>query len=252
MKDVGEDQWKKLDAQQKNILSIYKDAPEVDFNTPEGKALKAQADAVHLTLQPKQKGDKFGLQFSPDGHPVVFNQGTGEYQVGSENLGKPQNINEKDLPDELFPFLGPESKATGDPKAEEKASSLIHKGQGLQNTAAAYEQQAATLTSSLDKEKRADLLAKAGEARAQGVDLIGEGNDLRKSAPGDPEQKALRNEVAKFRVAISSNQSKAGAKPVARVDVVDTFNAIMALKDPRVRTERLKKFYEALPNIQIR
>lgn len=195
----------------------------------------------------KDKPPNLQLHDRKSGEEVTFNPETGE----TKSLGTfaaPTSIKDNQLDDSLFPFLGPEPKDTS---AEERKART--NGEALQREAADYEQQAAQFTSNLDKDKKMALLAKAAAAREQGNKFVQQGNEIRDAAAGTPEQKSLRAEVANFRLAVTNHRPKAGAQVVPINELVQTFNGIMAIKDPKVRADRLEKFYkQALPNIDIR
>jgi len=107
---ITKDDYDKLSDARKQVMDEYKAMPEVDFNTPEGKALKAQADKAGVIIGEKSKDDTVEFHIAPDGTPIIFNKSKQTYTKGPQGeFAKPpdytttnskiDNDNVKDLND---------------------------------------------------------------------------------------------------------------------------------------------------------
>jgi hypothetical protein len=249
MLDISKEQYSRMDKASQRALDKYKAMPR--YHRGDNPALDEELSRGG-TFVDKEPDDQLTFQIGPDGRPIVFNKKTGDYRVGNDNFSKGPTITDKDLPDELFGL--PSDKEISD-RAQASVGKLPE-GRRLRPGVVLP-----------DKYKNADGSfneAQYWKDKANGdVDI--NPSDLYENLPSDYEQrlagarntlrdsqKDLREEVAKFRTAVSNNRPAADAASVPLTKLVDDFKSILAIKDPKTRAAQLQKYYtEILPHVRI-
>lgn len=255
--DMSESVRKQIAADQEPYLKQWADLEEFDPNDLKYKDWTEAAARKGVVLIPKSKGQRYAVQIAPDGRVVTMNTSTGEYKIGNENLSRPVQISEKDLPDEMF---GLASEKEISDKAQASVGELP-KGRSLRVDVAQ------SLAQSDPQFRNSDgTLNEQAYWRAYGEgDTDIKPSHLYESLPSDYEQrvassrsrlrdsqKGLRSEVATFRSALMTHRPMSNAVTLPLPKVVDGFKQILQIKDAKVRAAKLKEYYtEVLPYIRI-
>lgn len=252
--DIDENTRKNITAEQEPFLKQWQDIDEFDTqNNPQHRQMAIEAAKRGLVLIDKQRGQKYSTQIAPDGRVVITNTSTGDYRVGNENLSKPVQITDKDLPDAMFGLY--DDKEIGD-KALASVGKLPEGRKVRADVAAKLPAKYRNQDGSFNedqywKDRANDEVSISPSELYENVPsdyeqrVAGERTKLRDS------QKATRAEVAKFRAALGNSRPNANAKGKPLTTVVEVFNAILSLP-PKERSTKLKEFYEQyIPNIRI-
>lgn len=251
--DMNEATRKRIAADQEPFLKQWQDLEEFDPQDPKYREFAMAAAKKGVVLIPKVRGQKYSAQVAPDGRIVITNTSTGDYKIGNENLSRPVQITDKDLPDTMFGLYD-------DKEISDRATASVGKlpeGRKVRPDVAAklppkYRNQDGSFNEDQYWKDRAnDEVSISPSELYENVPsdyeqrVAGERTKLRDS------QKALRTEVSKFRAALGNHRPSPNAKPKPLTKVAETFNAIMALP-PKERSAKLTEFYEKyIPNIRI-
>jgi hypothetical protein len=203
-----------------------------------------------LGLPEKTEKDAWQLHVVDDGNSkrmIAFNPRTLESKELSSYAKSSSGNPEKDYPDELFGLdsdkaLEDRAKGTVDPGTK------TYKLKQNANIPNAFIDE----NGNFDQPKYWDAYRK-GKTTVKPTEIFDETNDYGQRLSAETsrlrdEQKGNRQEVAKFRAAVSGAN---GNVPASKTDIVGLFNQIMAEKDQGKRSAMLTKLYARIPSLRI-
>lgn len=239
------------------LKTVYEVPEEFDPAAPENAALVSRMRAAGVPVLHKKKGKKFQTVTTPNGDLKVFDPDTGKV-VDVGNYAKPPTVNASELKDSMFPGL--KSKADIDAAVEAEVGPLPEgrrfKPEFAANLPAAYKNADGSVN---EQQLWADYYGAPEGARPPDPSRYYE------NLPSDYAQRKakamkraldanrpIQEAADTFRLALANHTPKSNAVAVPITRIVSDFGTILKIKDPKKRSEALKRYYaEILPHIRV-